>query len=55
MGLSVSSYACLALMRALSAAPKKSLGQAMDDLQLGHTAPLTLSGFNQQVDRLSYY
>lgn len=53
MGLSVSSYARLALMSALPARPKRPLEQAIDDLHTGNIESLTLSEFNQQVDRLS--
>ena len=52
MGLSVSSYARLALMSIL---PKKGNGllqSALDDQASGQVEALTLDTFKQQIDRL---
>ena len=51
MGLSVSSYARLALMSALPK-NKKLLDQAVDDLNSGKVEALTLDEFNRQIDNL---
>lgn len=52
MGLSVSSYARLALMSALPRSNNPLLDQALLDLQSDNTESLTLDEFNRQVINL---
>lgn len=52
MGLSVSSYARLALMSILPSKNKKLLNQAIKDVKLNHVETLTLTEFNRQIDDL---
>jgi len=53
MGLSVSSYARLALMRVLPRKNNKLLDQAMRDIHSNNIETLTLAEFNRQLDALS--
>ena len=52
MGLSVSSYARLALMSVLSRKNNKLLSQAMKDVRSDNVETLTLKEFNSQLDDL---
>ena len=50
MGLSVSSYARLALMSVVAGENNKLLNQAINDIQSNDTEVLTLTDFNNQLD-----
>jgi hypothetical protein len=52
MGLSVSSYARLALMSALPKKSNKRLDQAISDVHSNDVETLTLTEFNRKIDRL---
>ena len=52
MGLSVSSYARLALMSVVPYKNNKLLNQAIEDVRLNHLEALTLAEFNHQIDHL---
>ena len=52
MGLSVSSYARLALMSVVPRNNSKLLDQAVADVQSNNTERLTLAEFKQQLDNL---
>ena len=52
MGLSVSSYARLALMSILPNKNNKLLDQALVDIRSNHIETLTLAEFNRQIDEL---
>ena len=52
LGLSVSSYARLALMSTLPRKNNKLLKQAIEDLNTNKIEALTLSEFNQQIDHI---
>lgn len=52
MGLSVSSYARLALMRVVHNKNSKLLDQAIVDIRSNNTENLTLAEFNRQLDSL---
>ena len=50
MGLSVSSYARLALMRVVPNENNKLLDQAIVDIRTNNIETLTLAAFNAQID-----
>lgn len=52
MGLSVSSYARLALMSVLPRKNEKLLNQAIKDIKSNNLESLTLAEFNRQIDHL---
>ena len=52
MGLSVSSYARLALMSVLPRKNNKLLDQAIEDIRSNNVEALTLAEFNNQIDKL---
>ena len=52
MGLSISTYARLALMSVLSNKNNKLLPQAIKDIKSNHINTLTLAEFNRQLDDL---
>lgn len=52
MGLSVSSYARLALMSLLSRKKDKLLTQAIEDIHSNNLEALTLAKFNRQLNNL---
>ena len=53
MGLSVSSYARLALMSVVPSENNKLLDQAMGDIRSNNIDVLTLDEFNHQLDSIS--
>jgi hypothetical protein len=52
LGLSVSSYARLALMSALPGGKNKLIDQAVEDVKFKNVEILTLDEFNHQLDSL---
>lgn len=52
MGLSVSSYARLALMRLLPKSHGSQLDQALDDLKHNRVDSIDIETFNKQIDNL---
>jgi hypothetical protein len=52
MGLSISSYARLALVSALTSKESNLLNQAIKDIHSNSVETLSLSEFNSQIDKL---